>query len=781
VVQKTLVHICAALFAAYSMFVAACEETPPNTTISQFDRPQDVALVCYDQEGKTTLPLGCCRTSSVPVAEECGVGLPTAKLYAFVTQTTPGEVAVVDLEELAIVDQDERIPYNSFIPVGGQPSDIAASYDGQKVYTANYETGDISVIDVIDSETGQSVIEHPFLEPSTSIYLGSPAGKLVIAALPESNRDEVAFVTLPTTGQLAVVALNDDAKTDDLADQHCQEPNPNGCLLGFLQLDDVNQGDDADNEGMRPWALVASKLTPSLYVGGSNGEFVVEVDGEILVEEAIKLAQPGPLSKNAIVRRIDTEGYTTRALALEPELERWMYAIENQEGGLLAIDLVQGKMIEVEEDTYSIDVPGRALALTMVRVGETSEPSPLTFKGTFAVVATTKAGIYVIDVDDENADTKYPHPHSLRSLFDLSEDSEYLPELVEYPQFIVNGDKLSDEKAREIAYFEHSDGGVEEDASAVDASLPECNEDAGVFFLPEWDNGFRFRCDPRESSPEDWLLTWQGSIGLSGTGVALFDHEASDDHHLVIRDEKRNFCEGGLNVGAYLPDDYRGDLFVVTSMPTLPPDVESDTECDVYEEKELVYMVEEVLDENTILISDSEPATPSLMLIERCFGQAFSYDIRAFRHWVLLGSESGHLYDGELSETDGGFECVTGPAEYEGRTQRVLPGTEFNNYYFAFNLIYPEDSVLSDGVVDDADMELIPDLKPEDDEYGAPILYFSFTTQGGFAPLSSIVGNDITDICFTPDSNLLLVDQAGRGLILFDMLGSFGVAGTPVN
>ena len=36
--------------------LCACEENPPDTVISQFERPQDVALVCYNEvigEGTT--------------------------------------------------------------------------------------------------------------------------------------------------------------------------------------------------------------------------------------------------------------------------------------------------------------------------------------------------------------------------------------------------------------------------------------------------------------------------------------------------------------------------------------------------------------------------------------------------------------------------------------------------------------------------------------------------------------------------------------------------------
>lgn len=60
-------------------------------------------------------------------------------------------------------------------------------------------------------------------------------------------------------------------------------------------------------------------------------------------------------------------------------------------------------------------------------------------------------------------------------------------------------------------------------------------------------------------------------------------------------------------------------------------------------------------------------------------------------------------------------------------------------------------------------------------------LYYTFESTGGFSRLSTFLGNNITDIDFTPDSVLVLIDQAGQGLIIFDMINNFQVLGTNVN
>ena len=58
-------------------------------------------------------------------------------LFALVTQTTRGEVAVVDLTAGGVVDVDPTTPGINFLPVGRLPSDIAATADGTMVYVGS--------------------------------------------------------------------------------------------------------------------------------------------------------------------------------------------------------------------------------------------------------------------------------------------------------------------------------------------------------------------------------------------------------------------------------------------------------------------------------------------------------------------------------------------------------------------------------------------------------------------------------------------------------------------
>jgi hypothetical protein len=683
----------------------------------------------------------------------CEGPLPDARLLAFVTQTTPGEVAVVDVENQKIIDQDDQIPFNSFVPVGAQPNDVAATWDGARVYTVNFETEDISLIHVADAF-------GPKLVPASSIPLDGPGARMAIARAP-AIRDRYAFVTQPTLGRLTVIALD----AEDCPDP---EDAPNGCQLGHVRLDAATGIEhapvDSSPEGIAPWAIVASSVTPSLYVGGVAGHYVAEIDSQILVQQALALGAPGELSEDAFVRRIEIEEFTTSALAVEPVLERWIYAVENEKGGVLVLDLVSGEMLPIGEDdpladdVYSLDFPGRAVAVSLMRFAEDDAPDPLTFNGTFGVVSTTKAAIFVVDAHDENADP--PFFHVLRSATDWyvddDDEDELFPQLDDEPTLEADGTTLTGAAADEYAYFEEPDAGED------DAGLPECGED-DVEFGPEFSYGFQFPCDPRQSSNEGWTLTWEGRLGISGAGVIWYDSPEVEPGTLVVVDEAKSFCSVGLLAAEQEENGtydgisglakYDGDLLVITSDPT--PAAEAD--CSEFEKGELAYLVSEVLAEDTIRIAEISKPLPT----QECFGQAFTYELRANDHWVLNGSLSGHLRHGS---TDEHGQCVPVAADPDDeellrfRRQRVFEGVPFYNYYFKF--------LLHDG---------------EASKSGVDDLAFTFLTIGGFEPLASVLGNNITDIEPAPNLDLVLVDQAGDGLLVFDMVDTFGLIGSSIN
>ncbi len=759
-------------FLAVSIALCACEENPPDIVIPQFDRAQDVALVCYDPtvpEGDTTglksfLPLECCKNEGYGQEGYCDSPRPYAIVLAFVTQTTYGEVAVVDLNALTIIDQDERIPLNSFVPVGGQPNDIAASWDGTMVYTANYETEDLSAIN-----TAQAF--GPTMIPATSINVGGSAARLVIART-ESLRDRYAFVTQPSLGRLAVVELP-------------FENGSQGRLLGYLRLGTYtgiqHAPPDTSAAGIVPWAITASDVTPSIYVGGKEGRYIIELDSEILVNEALALETPGPLGDGSIIRRLELEEFTTRDMVIEPELERWLYAVENEQGGVVVIDLVTGDILPVSEDNpfatnaFSLDVPGRARAINMIHLNEEGPVDPFTFSGTFGIVSTTMASIFVIDVEDRNAlAAGYGTVnHSIRTSMDWwCEDEEDdpaecpIPRLLDEPVVEIDEATVSGDNS---LFFEIPDAGVADAGDPCDlgADFKGIDDETSEY-------GIRFSCDNRRSSNEPWRIKWEGEIGLSGVGVLYWEESEEHESGLVMVDESKDFCASGM-LGSDIENvfdgidgliGYDGDLLEITSEPNPPEGID----CSQFEDADLTYRVIEILDSNKILIDGIMSPLPT----QDCFGQVFSYKIRANDHWVLEGGSTGHLYHGSMDPVTG--QCVPYVDDdseelARWRNQRVYDGEEFYNYYMKFTLRNPK----KDPDDDTENPELVFDPKANES------MQITFETINGFSEMAYVLGNDITDIEISPDMDLVLIDQAAEGLILFDLIDSFDIVGLPVN
>src|SRR5580700_7612516 len=100
-------------------------------------------------------------------------------LYAVVTQTTRGELAVVDLTAGAVVDEDKSTPGTNFIPVGSSPTDVVVTPDGLMTFVASADpnkpaiygipTGPHPAADgglagaLLGDSTGQAPLPEPLL------------------------------------------------------------------------------------------------------------------------------------------------------------------------------------------------------------------------------------------------------------------------------------------------------------------------------------------------------------------------------------------------------------------------------------------------------------------------------------------------------------------------------------------------------------------------------------------------------------------------------------------
>jgi hypothetical protein len=129
--------------AADVLSTSSCTATATNNPLRSFENARDVDVVCMQvlagEDGGGIPPLPLPQAACTPVPLGLAGTVLANHLYALVTQTKRGEVAVVDLTGGFVVDEDLGTPGMNFLPVGQMPSGIAAAPDGKMTYVAAAE------------------------------------------------------------------------------------------------------------------------------------------------------------------------------------------------------------------------------------------------------------------------------------------------------------------------------------------------------------------------------------------------------------------------------------------------------------------------------------------------------------------------------------------------------------------------------------------------------------------------------------------------------------------
>ncbi|NVL67872.1 hypothetical protein, partial [Escherichia coli] len=82
-------------------------------------------------------PLGRPQDECAPVPANVDGSAFQKQLFALVTQTTRGELAVVNLSAGVLVDQSRATPGINFLPVGALPTDVATTPDGKMAFVTS--------------------------------------------------------------------------------------------------------------------------------------------------------------------------------------------------------------------------------------------------------------------------------------------------------------------------------------------------------------------------------------------------------------------------------------------------------------------------------------------------------------------------------------------------------------------------------------------------------------------------------------------------------------------
>jgi hypothetical protein len=139
---------------------SSCSQTPVNVPLRTFERAQRVDVVCmkvYRYDPGALFPVAIppeptVQADCAPVPPNTdGTFLPN-HLFALVTQSSRGEVAVVDLTRGAVVDLDRSTPGINFLVVGHIPTDIAVAPDGQMTFVAAAEPNKSAIYGISNRE-----------------------------------------------------------------------------------------------------------------------------------------------------------------------------------------------------------------------------------------------------------------------------------------------------------------------------------------------------------------------------------------------------------------------------------------------------------------------------------------------------------------------------------------------------------------------------------------------------------------------------------------------------
>jgi hypothetical protein len=140
----------AGVLTAAAVSIASCAQTPPNVTAHTFRQAQKIDLVCMqvnDANGNAIkAPVPVAQAQCPPVPLNVNGATLAFHLYAVVTQTTPGELAVVDLTAGNVVDVDKSTPGVNFIPVGANPTDVAvAPFDAPYTFVSSRDPNKMAI------------------------------------------------------------------------------------------------------------------------------------------------------------------------------------------------------------------------------------------------------------------------------------------------------------------------------------------------------------------------------------------------------------------------------------------------------------------------------------------------------------------------------------------------------------------------------------------------------------------------------------------------------------
>ena len=195
----------AATLAALVVMALGCNQDTVSLDVRSLERSGRSAFLCLAAPGTAPgLPITDCSRLPASSADDYGVdeaGTTTIPhLYALVTQTTRGEVAVIDLttQTEPVLDLDPKVPGKNFLPIGANPIDIVTTPGGTAAFVTVAETGHEGIFALPSTQLRPCVdCPAPTLHSWPACSLPSAPGEITMLADPPGPDGERGSCDLP--------------------------------------------------------------------------------------------------------------------------------------------------------------------------------------------------------------------------------------------------------------------------------------------------------------------------------------------------------------------------------------------------------------------------------------------------------------------------------------------------------------------------------------------------------------------------------------------------------
>jgi len=716
--------------------LTACSQSAITATVRTFNRPVQAAFVCL--ETATAIP----RTLDDCTLDASGNSPPGLAMHGLVLQEARGEVAAVDLVSRVVIDSDPAIPGYTFVPIDPLPSAIVVPRTTPScAFVASAGADTISALDlrVFRREGLASVVRHEPLE-----LPGAPTAMVL------EPSETALWVAMPERSSVARVAI-DGCVFGPIEEIPLDTTIPAG-LVGTST--DLGRYCPADPAVFAAAPLPTITPRDAMPLDTVARPFVLAVGRELLIgDRALPLVHRIDLATRAALTPFAV-GAPIRALAVTPEVpvsydpsspirERYVYAIDDQDGTVLALEysdpasptfggvlpigtgastrpdrmpfLVGARTLEVLRPQYDELEPFERVC-NPVDFGDAAGPTHSSLRGVFLAVGMTDATVRFADIFDSDAPCRGRVEGETADCGSTTESFVYVrrhrPRIGERRttigvtasdvSMIVNG------ATTRLTVDGAATAGPGLDAIPCPAGL------SPIFATDEQRTRREGRvcghADPHEAVSEIWSAAWQGP--LSGTASSTGNFEMLDDSTVTL-DARVDFCAAGVlgtddvaAIGAGEPEaGITGDMIAITT--TLPSSVTDDATCQAVagiegsnqSPRPIFIPIRAALGQPDGLrepyrgrllfdldapVLDRTTAGLTLADVLRCFGdELVRFDVRARDAFSVIGSRTGQRHR-VVRGTDGACEIdTTLPAT---RVARALPGRVYENALIAFRI-----------------------------------------------------------------------------------------------